>query len=150
MEALTYREDHVVSTISTTGIVATTPRHVTTAEGLAITSFRLASTRRRYDSSVDSWVDADTNWFTVVAFRQLAHNAQRSIHKGDRVVVTGRVRVREWEHDSGSGTAVEIEADALGHDLLWGTTEYSRNRSPRDDLSIEDDESDVEEVAVLG
>ena len=116
-----------MSTTSTAGIVATTPRHVVTEDGLAITSFRLASSRRRYDSAEQRWVDADTNWFTVVAFRQLAKNANTSIRKGDRVVVAGRLRVRDWQNDSSSGTAVEIEADALGHDLLWGTTDYSRN-----------------------
>ena len=43
------------------------------------------------------------------------------------MVVSGRVRIRDWEHDSGSGTSVEVEADALGHDLLWGTTTYTRS-----------------------
>ena len=129
-----------MTTTSVTGIVATSPRHVTTEDGLAITSFRLASNRRRYDSELQRWVDMDTNWFTVVAFRQLATNAHLSINKGDRVVVSGRLRVREWEHDSGSGIAVEIEADALGHDLLWGTTEFSRARAMED--------SDEEEAPV--
>lgn len=124
--------------MSTTGIVATTPRHVTTSEGLAITSFRLASNRRRFDSGENKWVDVETNWFTVVAFRQLAQNTHESIHKGDRVVVAGRVRVREWENDSSNGTAVEIEAESLGHDLLWGTTEYTKNRRPVEDLESED------------
>lgn len=127
-----------MSTMSTAGVVATTPRHVTTAEGLAITSFRLAANRRRFDSTENKWVDVETNWFTVVAFRQLAHNAQHSIHKGDRVVVAGRLRVHEWENDSSQGTAVEIEADSLGHDLLWGTTEYSKNTRPADDREDED------------
>lgn len=113
--------------LSVAGIVATTPRHITTSEGLAITSFRLASNRRRFDPEVNRWVDLHTNWFTVVAFRSLAENAEKSIHKGDRVVVAGRVRVRDWDNDSSSGTAVEIEADALGHDLLWGTSDYTRN-----------------------
>ena len=121
-----------MTTTSATGIVATTPRHVTTEDGLANTSFRLASHRRRYDSNLQRWVDLDTNWFTVVAFRQLAKNAHLSINKGDRVVVSGRLRVREWEHDSGSGVAVEIEADALGHDLLWGTTEFTRGTALQD------------------
>jgi single-strand DNA-binding protein len=123
----THKGNQKMSTMSTAGIVATTPRHVTTAEGLAITSFRLASNRRRFDTRENKWVDLDTNWFTVVAFRQLAQNTHDSIHKGDRVVVAGRVRVREWENDSSTGTAVEIEAESLGHDLLWGTTEYTKN-----------------------
>ena len=111
-----------MNTVTAAGIVATTPRHVQTDEGLDITSFRLASNRRRYDDELQQWVDVDTNWYTVVAFRALAANAEKCLRKGDRVVVSGRVRIRDWEHDSGSGTSVEVEADALGHDLLWGTT----------------------------
>ena len=116
-----------MNTVTAAGIVATTPRHVQTDEGLDITSFRLASNRRRYDDELQQWVDVDTNWYTVVAFRALAANAEKSLRKGDRVVVSGRVRIRDWEHDSGSGTSVEVEADALGHDLLWGTTTYTRS-----------------------
>lgn len=116
-----------MNTVTAVGIVATTPRHVQTDEGLDITSFRLASNRRRYDDELQQWVDVDTNWYTVVAFRALAANAEKSLRKGDRVVVSGRVRIRDWEHDSGSGTSVEVEADALGHDLLWGTTTYTRS-----------------------
>lgn len=116
-----------MNTVTAAGIVATTPRHVQTDEGLDITSFRLASNRRRYDDELQQWVDVDTNWYTVVAFRALAANAEKSLKKGDRVVVSGRVRIRDWEHDSGSGTSVEVEADALGHDLLWGTTTYTRS-----------------------
>ena len=43
--------------LTLTGLVATTPRHVVTTEGLAITSFRLASQQRRYDRSSQQWSD---------------------------------------------------------------------------------------------
>ena len=39
----------MIDTLAVSGIVATTPRHIVTSEGLAITSFRLASTQRRFD-----------------------------------------------------------------------------------------------------
>lgn len=133
----------MIDTLSVSGIVATTPRHVVTSEGLAITSFRLASTQRRFDKGTQSWVDNDTNWYTVVAFRQLALNAHTSLNKGDRVVASGRLKVRSWQQDDKSGTEIEIEADALGHDLLWGTTVFERaSRSDRD--SETDEESPQE------
>ncbi len=113
-------------TITLTGLVATTPRHLVTSEGLPITSFRLASTQRRFDRGSQTWVDGDTNWFTVTAFRHLATNAIGSIMKGQRVLVTGRLRVREWQTDEKRGTNVEIDADALGHDLSWGTAVFTR------------------------
>jgi single-strand DNA-binding protein len=71
-------------------------------------------------------VDADTNWYTVTTFRQLATNVVGSVAKGQRVVVTGRLRVREWATEDKHGTNVEIDADALGHDLSWGTAAFTR------------------------
>ena len=82
----------MTETISLTGVVATNPRHITTTEGLNITSFRLASSQRRFDRSKNSWVDMGTNWYTVTAFRQLASNLASCLTKGDRVVAAGRLR----------------------------------------------------------
>ena len=132
----------MIDTLAVSGIVATTPRHIVTSEGLAITSFRLASTQRRFDKGQAQWVDIDTNWYTVVAFRQLALNAHSSLNKGDRVVASGRVKVRNWENDEKSGTAIEIEADALGHDLLWGTSSFERNTLAREADQEEERDTD--------
>jgi len=117
--------------ISVTGSIATEPRHIVTAEGLPVTTFRLASAQRRYDRSAGSWVDAETNWYTVAAFRGLAVNAAAALHKGERILVRGRIRVRDWTSEERSGTTVEIEAESMGHDLLWGTTTYSRSAGSR-------------------
>lgn len=113
--------------ITVTGIVATTPRHLVTSSGLAITSFRLASSQRRFDRVKQAWVDAETNWYTVSSFRQLAHNVVRSVQKGEHVVVAGRLRIRPWENADRTGTSVEVEADAVGHDLAWCSTAYTRS-----------------------
>jgi len=120
----------VTDTIALTGIVATTPRHLVTSSGLAITSFRLACRQRRFDRVKNAWVDADTNWYTVSTFRQLAHNVERSVHKGEPVLVTGRLRIRDWENEDRAGTSVEVEADAVGHNLTWGTTALARSIAP--------------------
>ena len=126
--------------IFVTGLVATTPRHLTTSEGLAITSFRLASSVRRFDRASNRWVDGDTNWYTVSTFRSLAQNSAESIQKGDRVLVNGRLRIRDWENTDRSGTTVEVEAETLGHDLLWGLSSYTRNSSSQDALSVAEDD----------
>lgn len=115
--------------ITLTGLVATDPRHIVTSEGLAITTFRLASTQRRFDRSQEKWIDGDTNWYTITAFRQLAMNSAGSIKKGERVLVTGRLRIREWQSGERTGLNIDVEADALGHDLAWGTTTFSRSIS---------------------
>jgi single-strand DNA-binding protein len=117
----------MTDTISLTGLVATTPKHVVTGTGLSVTSFRFASTQRRYDKAEQKWVDGETNWYTVATFRQLATNVNASLEKGQRVIVSGRLRVRDWATDDKHGTNVEIDADAVGHDLSWGTTVFTRS-----------------------
>ncbi|WP_448810251.1 single-stranded DNA-binding protein [Agromyces bauzanensis] len=122
----------MTDSITVTGVVGSDPRLHVTTQGLAITSFRLASTRRYFDRAKGSWEDGETNWYTVSAFRQLAQNTAASITKGERVVVHGRLRLRAWENGEKSGTAIEIEADAIGHDLTWGTTELTKVRLARE------------------
>lgn len=112
--------------VTVVGTIATEPRTHTTQSGITLCSFRVASGERRFDREKKIWVDGETNWFTVTAFRGLALNAHDSFHKGDRVIVNGRLRIRSWERDDRSGTSVEIEADALGHDLRWGVSQFSK------------------------
>lgn len=118
----------MTDSITVTGVVGGDPRLHVTTQGLAIASFRLASTRRYFDRAKGTWEDGETNWYTVSGFRQLASNAMASVHKGDRVVVHGRLRVRAWENGDKSGTAIEIEADSIGHDLAWGITALTKVR----------------------
>jgi single-strand DNA-binding protein len=132
------------------GLVATSPRHLVTQEGLPITSFRLASSNRRYDRTKKSWVDGETNWFTITSFRQLAINSASSISKGDRIVATGRLKVRDWDNGERTGTSVEIEADSLGPDLTWGTSEFTRTVLVREDPIDEDlDETELDDESEL-
>ncbi|QNE47243.1 single-stranded DNA-binding protein [Glaciihabitans sp. INWT7] len=119
----------MTDTITLTGFVATVPNHLVTGEGLPITSFRLASTQRCFDRSRNLWVDNGTNWYTVTSFRQLALNANSSIRKGERVIVTGRLRIRDWAAGDKVGTSIEIDADSIGHDLTWGTASFTRGLS---------------------
>lgn len=116
--------------ISLTGVVATVPRHLTTSEGLSITSFRLASSQRRFDRQQNTWIETGTNWYTITAFRQLASNLATSVSKGDRVIAAGRLKIREWENSEKSGMTVEVEAESVGHDLAWGNAQFSKSLAP--------------------
>lgn len=118
--------------ITVSGLVATTPRHIVTAEGLPITSFRLACSHRRFDRTTMKWVDGETNWYTVTSFKTLAINTAGSIQKGERVFVTGKLLIRDWDNGERAGTSVELEAEAIGHDLNWGNSTFTRTVLVRD------------------
>ncbi len=118
--------------ITVRGYVATEVRLTLAQSGLPIAGFRMCSTERRFDRASNTWVDGHTNWYSVSMFRQLATNAGASIKKGDRVIVTGRLKVRPWINADGrTGTAVEIDADSAGHDLMWGTANFRRTTADR-------------------
>ncbi len=111
--------------VTVVGWAATTPREVV-GDGVPFTSFRVASTPRHFDSRQGTWVDGRTQWVTVKAFREVAFNVAASVHKGDPVLVHGRLQTEEWQSESGQRTTVVVEAVALGHDLTRGTGRFAR------------------------
>ena len=112
--------------ITVRGFVASEIRSSTTPGGVATASFRLGSTDRRYDRASSTWVDGNTNWFTVQGYRQLAGNMGCSIKKGQRVIIVGRLKMRSWEKDGRIYHAAEIDAESVGHDLMWGSANFIR------------------------
>jgi single-strand DNA-binding protein len=140
-------------TFTVIGLVATTPRHLVTQDGLPITSFRLASSKRRFDRAKNTWIDGETNWFTITSFRQLAINTAASVSKGERVLVFGKLKVRDWDNGERSGTSIEIDADSIGHDLSYGSAEFTRTvlvkEEPSDD-QIDEDPATFEESELVG
>ena len=114
--------------ITIVGNVGTDPASTILPGGARKVTFRIAVSERYYDRKKNEWVDADPSWFTVEAFRTLGEHVEQSVHRGDNVIVSGRLRVRTWENDKGRGTAVDLEADAVGHNLAWGTSSYSKTQ----------------------
>lgn len=121
--------------ITVQGLVATTPRHLKTKEGLEITSFRLASSDRKYDYNQKRWIDGNTNWYTITLHNQIAINAHKSINKGDRIFVLGNLLILDWDNGSSAGTSIEVEALAIGHDLSWGESVFTRTVLVKDPSS---------------
>ncbi|MFQ4149136.1 single-stranded DNA-binding protein [Arthrobacter sp. LAPM80] len=104
----------------------------TTDSGTVIGKFRMGSNMRRLDPITNQWVDGQTNWFRVNVFRTLASNAMVSIHKGDRILIVGKLKVTSYFRKDGTpATGVEIDADSIGPDLQFGTANYRRMLSAR-------------------
>jgi single-strand DNA-binding protein len=114
--------------ITVRGVVGTEVEAGLTNGGTQTANFRLASSERRLEK--DQWVDKSTNWYRVEAYRYLAQNIAHSLKKGDRVIVTGKLRLRQWVREDGHQvTSPEIDAESIGHDLKWGTAKFARNVS---------------------
>lgn len=113
-------------TVTVTGWVATDPKLHVVRGGTDLVSFRLASTSRYFDRSTDAWVDRDTQWFTVRIFRAAAVLVERSVKKGQPVVVVGRLHTNEWNADSGPRVDLVIDAATVGHDLTRGVGDFRR------------------------
>lgn len=111
--------------ITIVGNVCTDPNLTPTTTGVPRVSFRVASNPRRFKDGV--WVDGDPTYVTVICFRSLAENVAASVGKGDPVVVTGRLRTREWTGEK-QGLSVEIDATSVGFDLARGTGAFARTR----------------------
>ncbi|GAA2791341.1 single-stranded DNA-binding protein [Kitasatospora paracochleata] len=110
--------------VTMVGNVASSVTYGQTPAGVPVANFRMAATERRFDRGAGDWVDGDTTWVTVVAWRWLATNLVSSVNKGDPVMVSGRLRVREWGEEGRRRTAVEIDARTVGHDLSRGTSAF--------------------------
>jgi len=70
-----------------------------TADGKALTSFRVASSRSF--SGPDGERREETEWFSVVTWGKLAELCSQFLQKGRRVYVEGRLHTRSWDGPDG-------------------------------------------------
>jgi single-strand DNA-binding protein len=98
------------------GNLTTDPELKFTPSGTAALSFRIA---------VDGAGNRnDAGFFTCTAWGKLAENLAESVHKGDRVVVAGKLRHRSFELDSGKkSSSIELAVDDCGPSMQWATAQ---------------------------
>jgi single-strand DNA-binding protein len=103
-------------TIELTGHLGADPELRFTPNGHQVVELRVATTRRFKVG--EEWQDGETMWFNVSCWKQLAEHAAESLHKGDKVVVTGRLSQSSWTREDGSvSSKLVIDATAVGIDL---------------------------------
>jgi single-strand DNA-binding protein len=113
--------------ITIIGNVTRDPELRFTASGQATANFGMAVNRRWQNRQTNDWEEA-VSFFNVVLWRELAENAAESLHKGTRVIVTGRLEQRSWETPDGEKkSVVDIVADEIGPSLRWASAQITRN-----------------------
>ncbi|MEX2032728.1 MAG: single-stranded DNA-binding protein [Dehalococcoidia bacterium] len=70
-----------------------------TANGSAVTTFSVASSRTFNDASGER--REETEWFRVVTWNRLAEICAQYLTKGRQVYVEGRIQTRSWEGQDG-------------------------------------------------
>ncbi len=115
--------------VTVTGNVTREPqRKFGKKSGIPLTVFGIAQNHSRREPNGD-FVETGTSFYDVVAFRAMGDNCAATLHTGDPVVVHGRLSISTWETEERQGTKVQIDASHVGHDLLFGTSSFSRGRA---------------------
>ena len=113
--------------ITVIGNLTDDPELKFTPSGAAVANFTVASTPRTFDKQTNEWKDGDALFLRCAAWRQLAENVAESLQKGQRVIVTGALRVRQYERQDGSkGTSVEMNVDEVGPSLRFATAKVTK------------------------
>ena len=88
------------------------PEMNVTGDGTPFTRFSLAVNRRTKNAKGER--GEETEWFNIVAWRQLAETCERYLHKGSKVYIEGRLTQRRYTDREGvQQTAVEVIASDM-------------------------------------
>ena len=98
----------------------------------AIASFSVA-TNRSYKDPQGNWVDSPPEYHDVAVWGQLAERVNQTLHRGDRVYLSGRTQTRSWEAQDGTKKyRTEVVADTLiGPDTINKSERPGAQSAPR-------------------
>jgi single-strand DNA-binding protein len=113
--------------ITVVGNLVDDPELRFTPSGAAVSKFRIASTPRYLDRTANEWKDGESLFLTCNVWRQAAENVAESLHRGTRVIVSGRLKSRSYETREGEKrTVFEIEVDEVGPSLRNATAKVNK------------------------
>ena len=117
--------------ITIVGNLVADPELRFTSSGQPVATFRVASTPRVRGQASGEWKDGDSLFLTCNVWRQAAENVAESLQRGMRVIVSGRLRQRQYETKEGEKrTVYEVEVDDVGPSLRNASAKVARaNRS---------------------
>ncbi len=104
-----------------------------TPSGRPVTTFSIA-TSRTWNTS-DGERRAETEWFNVVAWGNLAEICKQYLVKGQQVYIEGRLQTRHWEDGEGTKhSTTEIVANEM---IMLGDRRDTNNASPDSEVGEE-------------
>jgi single-strand DNA-binding protein len=115
--------------------------------GTDLSTFRLASTPRRFDRGQGQYVDGTTTWITVQCWRYLAAHVRDAVRRGDPLVVVGKLKTEEWTKEGVRYSRMVLEALAVGHDLNRGVSVFTKTPRLADPVLQTAAATDIDEAA---
>ena len=103
-----------------------------TQSGAALAVFTVAVSHRSKHNG--EWQDVNDGFFRCTAWRSVAENASRTLKKGMRVFMTGKLVQRTWQDDDGNRRqSVEIQANHVAAELSFATLEVTKATKEKQD-----------------
>ena len=86
-----------------------------TQSGVAVASFTIASTPRKFNRQTNEWEDEEALFLRCSIWRDAAENVSESLEKGSRVIAQGRLKQRSFTDREGNNrTSIELDVDEVG------------------------------------
>src|SRR5690625_4245717 len=90
-----------------------------TPNGKAVCEVRVAENHNRKNEQTGQWETESTTWRRVSFWENQAEAVANEIQKGDRVIVAGDEKLREYERKDGSkGASLEMRGRHIGKVVL--------------------------------
>jgi len=112
--------------IAIVGTLAADPELRYVSSGIPVASFAVASTPRNLNKQTQQWEDGEAMFVRCSVWREHGENVANSLTKGTRVVVTGKLQVRSYEHDGQRRTSIEMQVDEVGPSLRYATAQVQK------------------------
>ena len=104
-----------------------------TPSGKAVANFRVAANDRKKTEN-GGWVDGDSCYLTVNVWEQKAEACAEQLQVGSQVVVTGKLRQRDWEDKDGNKRhSYEVQAYDVALVVRPPKAEREKPNSPAND-----------------
>lgn len=110
--------------ITLTGNLTGAPELRYGPSGVAVARMSIACQDQYRDAS-GAFVDGDTHFQRLVAFRDLAEHVAASLNRGNRVIVTGRLVTSSYEHtdeatkEVSTRYSVDFHIEDIGASVRW-------------------------------
>lgn len=101
-----------------------------TPSGAAVANFTVA-VNERVKNDAGEWEDGDATFYRCAVWREMAENVAESLQRGQRVMVSGTQKLREYDITSGEragqkGASLEVTVDEVGPSLRWATARVEK------------------------